>query len=133
MRSHRRRQPIEHVLIAGGVDDFDAIAEIAANLPAHAYGQILIESTGAMAPLFDVPARVTVQTISAPVTEAGHDGTAVLAARSTSLASVVNTWLGEWLPAEPDADRSFSLWLGGKSDAEMNLLAEFLPVDATRI
>ena len=107
MRSHRRRTPIEHALIAGGPEDLPAISTVLSVLPADAYGQVFIEAC----PETDIlslpkPARVTVHRIA-------HGG----------LPRAIAGWLAEWMPHDPAADqaeRVVSIWVGAHSSASVN-------------
>ena len=112
MRSHRRRHPLRHVLIAGGVADLPDIRHELAQLPADAYGQVLVEvPLGVELHELVRPARVSVHRLDHIATiEPMTDGRSVLAA-------AVDAWLSEWLPAEPEGDREVTLWISGAARA----------------
>jgi NADPH-dependent ferric siderophore reductase len=106
MRSHRRRGPLEHVLVAGDLADLEAVSALLAFLPADAYGQVFVE-TPADAPLapLPAPARVTVTRIARPLdAEPGR-----------LLARAVDGWVAEWCPGEPDAARAVAMWVGASA------------------
>lgn len=104
MRSHRRRMPTEHVLLAGNVDDLPGIAAAVAWLPADAYGQVFIEAgADAELPLLAAPLRVTVHRV-----DRSPDGDGVAAGRA------VAAWVEEWIPDEVDERRTVSIWVGGR-------------------
>ncbi|MET0448761.1 MAG: SIP domain-containing protein [Aeromicrobium sp.] len=102
MRSHRRRLPIEHTLVAGDVRDLPGIVTALAWLPADTYGQVLIEADlDEELPLLAAPARVTVHRIErSPLGEGIASGRAVAA------------WVEEWIPDEPDERRTVTIWVG---------------------
>lgn len=106
MRSHRRRLPTEHTLIAGDVGDLPGIVTALAWLPADTYGQVLIEvDAGEVLPLLAAPPRVTVHRI-----ERSPQGEGVAAGRA------VAAWVEEWMPDEPDERRAVSIWVGERVD-----------------
>lgn len=88
------------VLAAGSVRDLPEIRAWLAELPADAYGQVLIEScsglTEALEPL-EAPAQVAVNSVPFGL-EPGE-----------GLARAVTAWLDEWVWAEADIDRSVSV------------------------
>ena len=106
MRSHRRRLPIEHALLAGDIGDLPGITAALAWLPADAYGQVLIEAGPLeVLPLLAAPARVTVHRI-----ERSPEGDGVAAGRA------VAAWVEEWIPDELDEQRTVTLWVGERVD-----------------
>ena len=110
MRSHRRRYPLRHVLIAGGIADLPDIRHELAQLPADAYGQVLVEvPLGMELPELVRPARVSVHRLDHIATVEPTAGA------GTVLAAAVDAWLSEWLPTEPEDDREVTLWIGGNA------------------
>jgi NADPH-dependent ferric siderophore reductase len=102
VRSHRRRLPIEHTLIAGDVADLAGIVTALAWLPADAYGQVLIEAgLDEELPLLAAPPRVTVHRVDRSPLGGGIAASRAIAA-----------WGGEWIPDEPDEHRTVSIWVG---------------------
>lgn len=106
MRSHRRRLPIGHTLIAGDVADLPGIVTALAWLPCDTYGQVLVEAEpdddlSMLAP----PLRVTVHRV-----ERSPQGPGVAAGRA------VAAWVEEWMPEEPDERRTVSIWVGDRVD-----------------
>lgn len=103
MRSHRRRAPLEHVLVAADVAELDAIRSLLALLPETAYGQVYVEvADHDELPAIPAPPRVTVNPVrreqQQPIGE--------------QLSAAVAGWVGEWIPEEPPTDRAVSMWLG---------------------
>jgi len=133
MRSHRRRQPIDHVLIAGDLGDLAAIQRVLSDLDPTAYGQVLIETGGSVdVPLLSAPPRVSVHLLGAGrVADSSHQ--AVLAARGTVLADAVETWVGEWLPVDVEKVPDAKVWIGGRDSQAMTDLYRSLPVLAQRL
>lgn len=119
MRSHRRRLPIEHALVAGDVGDLPGIVTALAWLPGDTYGQVLIEAgPDDELPLLAGPPRVTVHRI-----ERSPEGVGVAAGRA------VAAWVEEWIPDEPDENRTVTIWVGERvvvSCPEVNGLVERL-------
>jgi NADPH-dependent ferric siderophore reductase len=104
VRSHRRRLPLEHSLIAGDVGDLPGIVMALAWLPTGAYGQVLVEvGPDEELPLLAAPPRVTVHRIARSA-----DGAGVAVGRA------VAAWIEEWVPDEPDAARTVSVWVGAR-------------------
>ncbi len=111
MRSHRRRSPLEHVLLAGGVDDLSGLALQLAVLPVDTYGQVLVETDDPeLLSILRGPARVTVHQVV-------PDG-----APGEALARAVESWIAEWIPTEVDGARSVSLWVGTRAGAHVDAL-----------
>lgn len=109
MRSHRRREPLEHVLVAGDLSDLDSIHALLACLPATAYGQVIVETSGDdVLPTLPTPARVSVTQLRRPAS--GVASSSVEPAER--LVEAVNAWLAEWVPDDPEPDRVFSIWIG---------------------
>lgn len=106
VRSHRRRLPLEHVLVAGHIADLDDIAVALALLPDDAYGQVFIEGPEESTARLTAPARVSIHRID-PVT--------------SSLDQAVAAWVAEWVPQEPDLRRTVTVWLGGHAAGTVNL------------
>jgi hypothetical protein len=125
MRSHRRRHPVPHVLIAGDAGDLDAIGRLLGELPADAYGQVIVEAD--VLPVLATPARVTVSCLT-PAARPDGQQPLVLAARGTLLLEAVRGWVAEWMPEELDDDRSVALWVGGRANPRVDALCEGLPV-----
>jgi hypothetical protein len=101
MRSHRRRVPLQHVLLAGCADDLVVLQSALALLPADVYGQVVVEiDPDVDLPVLETPARVTVHRV--------WPGTADRA---------VAVWIAEWIPSEPDAARTVGLWISAGSSA----------------
>jgi len=119
VRSHRRRLPIEHTLVAGDVGDLPAIITALAWLSPDTYGQVIIEAgPDDELPVVAAPLRVTVHRV-----ERSADGHGVAAGRA------VAAWAEEWMPEEPDARRDLSIWVGERvvvSCAEITGLVERL-------
>lgn len=106
MRSHRRRGPLEHVLIAGDVQELTAIQSLLLLLPGSVYGQVFVETpAGAPVPTLSAPPRVT-------VTQLERDPAA---ATGDQLIAAVQAWLAEWTPEQPDPDRVFTVWAGAST------------------
>jgi NADPH-dependent ferric siderophore reductase len=102
MRAHRRG-PLEHVLVAGDLEELGAIHALLAFLPEHAYGQVYVETPAdRQLPPLPAPARVTVTRVPRP---AGAEPGALLA-------QTVTAWVAEWLPEEADERRTVSMWVG---------------------
>lgn len=113
MRSHRRRGPLEHVLVAGDLDDLEAITALLALLPAHAYGQVYVEVPAeADLPDLHAPARVTVTRLARPLD----------AERGVALAGAVAGWVAEWVPDEPVYERLVTLWIGATARERVDTL-----------
>ncbi|MGK2875211.1 MAG: SIP domain-containing protein [Nocardioides sp.] len=107
MRSHRRRLPTEHVLLAGDVGDLPGIVAALAWLPADAYGQVLVEAgVDDELPLLAAPPRVTVHRVGR---SPQGDGIAV--------GRAVAAWVEEWIPDEIDERRCVSVWVGERVEA----------------
>lgn len=87
----------ELVVAAGTAKDLPAIEGWLAELPANAYGQVLIESDSSLGAVA-APAGVTVHRICLGI-EPGE-----------GLARAVNAWLDEWVWVEADIDRSVRVW-----------------------
>ncbi len=105
MRSHRRRLPVDHVLIAGHVDDLDAIRAELTLLSADAYGQVFVEAP-THEPLFLItPPRVTIHRIDP---------------QFGSLADAIAGWVDEWIPEQPDPQRSVSFWISARASADID-------------
>lgn len=88
------------VLAAGSVRDLPEIRSWLAELPADAYGQVLIESCSGMAEVLEplkAPAGVAVNRVPFGI-EPGE-----------GLARAVTAWLDEWVWAEADIDRSVNV------------------------
>jgi NADPH-dependent ferric siderophore reductase len=104
MRSHRRRGPLEHVLVASDHSELESVMALLAFLPEHAYGQVYVETPAdRQLPPLPAPPRVTVTRLARPA------GTAP----GLLLAAAVDGWVSEWMPDDPDADRLVTLWCGG--------------------
>lgn len=89
--------------MAGGVEDLSAIQTLLVLLPETAYGQVFVETPADVAPLtLLAPPRVTVTELPC----------AADAVRGQQLVAAVQAWLAEWMPEEPEAARSLTLWLG---------------------
>ncbi|WP_291524152.1 hypothetical protein [Branchiibius sp. NY16-3462-2] len=106
MRSHRRRVPLEHVLVAGHIADLDDIAVALALLPEDAYGQVLIEGPEGSISTLTAPPRVSIHRVD-PVT--------------SSLERAVAAWVAEWVPQELDLRRTVTVWLGGHASNLVDL------------
>jgi hypothetical protein len=92
---------LQHVLIAGTVDEAACMRALLSMLPSDAYGQVLIEADAhAPLPELGAPARVTVQRVLPG--EHGHG----------ALTAAVASWVSEWMPEEPDPRRTVGVWLG---------------------
>lgn len=106
MRPHRRRGPLEHVLVAGSESELPAIEALLLLLPSTAYGQVLVETGPRQAALsVDAPPRVTMTCLErAPGEEPG-----------VLLAPAVHAWLAEWMPHEPDPARAVTVWIGSSA------------------
>jgi NADPH-dependent ferric siderophore reductase len=119
VRSHRRRLPIEHALVAGDVGDLPAIVTALAWISPDTYGQVVVEvGPGEELPVLAPPLRVTVHRV-----ERSADGHGVAAGRA------VAAWVEEWMPEEPDERRDVSIWVGERvvlSCAEITGLVERL-------
>lgn len=101
MRSHRKRSPLDHVLVAGEFEELDTVATILALLPDDAYGQVYIEcAEGQVLPDLHRPARVGIVALPAGQVPGGR------------LRAAVDAWLAEWMPEEVPADRQFAIWVG---------------------
>ncbi|WP_300681418.1 SIP domain-containing protein [Nocardioides sp.] len=117
MRSHRRRRPVDHVLIAGDLGDLAAIRAVLADLDPSSYGQVLLETGGVSdVPLLATPARVTVHLLG-----------------STHVADALETWVEEWLPLGVETAPDVKVWIGGRSHEAMTTLYRSLPVLAQRL
>jgi hypothetical protein len=136
MRSHRRRLPIDHVMIAGSVGDLDAIQALLALLPETAYGQIFIEDGAGAADLSALrpPARMTLARLRATDADRG-DGAPelVLARKGTQLAVAIEAWAAEWIPDEPVVERITTMWVGSRDSESVNALCDRLPETPERL
>lgn len=104
MRPHRRRGPLQHILVAGSFDELPAIEALLLLLPDTTYGQVLVETPAQLElPILAKPPRVTV----ARLDRAQDDEPGAL------LADAVHGWLAEWMPDEPDPTRDHTVWVGG--------------------
>src|SRR4051794_15086481 len=104
MRPHRRRGPLQHILVAGGFDELPAIEALLFLLPEATYGQVLVETRADVdLPALSRPARVA-------VTKVARDQDDEPGAR---LADAVHDWLAEWMPDEPGSGRAVTIWVGG--------------------
>ena len=104
MRPHRRRGPLQHVLVAGSFDELPVIEAVLLLLPKTAYGQVLVETPQHVElPALDLPPRMTVARLARGLDD--EPGLLVSAA--------VQAWLKEWTPAEPDPARTVTAWVGG--------------------
>lgn len=114
MRSPRRRGPLEHVLVAGDLTELDAISALLAMLPHTTYGQVVVEvPEDAEVPALATPPRVNVTVLRRSVTdEAG-----------ARLATAVQCWLGEWLPEEPEPNRTVTMWVGASASGRISTSA----------
>lgn len=111
MRPHRRRGPLQHVLVAGSIEELPAIEALLFWLPDTTYGQVLVETPElADVPALVKPPRVTVTRLS----RGGDDEPGSL------LAEAVQGWLAEWMPDEQDPSRVFTLWVGGSARDRVN-------------
>lgn len=97
MRSHRRRGPAQHVLIAGNADDLDAIAAELAVLSADVYGQVFVEAPAELELALVTPPRVTVHRLKP---------------EAHALCAALAGWAAEWVPDEQDPERTVSVWIG---------------------
>ena len=106
MRPHRRRTPVDHVLIAGDVQDVPAISHLLGLLSADCYGQVLVEApAGATLPPLPKPPRVTITRI---------------ATAEGALTAAIDAWVSEWMPEEPDEDRAVAIWVGAHASSHVN-------------
>lgn len=105
MRSHRRRDPLEHVVIAGDLAELPSIRALLALLPESAYGQVYVETgDGEDLPAIGAPHRVTVTRVA----RARHQGP------GESLSAAIAGWVAEWMPEESDPGREVSMWVGAR-------------------
>ena len=103
MRSHRRRAPLDHVLVAGDLTELDSIRALLSLMPETAYGQVYVECSGSdELPAITSPARVTVNRVCR--TELHSPG--------EPLSAAVAGWVGEWMPEDPAPDRVIAIWAG---------------------
>lgn len=104
MRPHRRRGPLQHVLVAGSFEELPAIEVLLHMLPDSAYGQVLVESPAdaELLPILAAPPRVTITRLAR--TQSDEPGSV--------LAAAVQGWLAEWMPDEPDMARACTIWVG---------------------
>lgn len=114
MRSHRRREPIGHVLIAGHTDDLDDIRAALAMLAADTYGQVLVVAPIGTQLDLTAPARITVHRID---DAAG------------SLADAVAGWAAEWIPDELDSHRKVTVWIGAHASSHVDPVHHGWPVE----
>jgi NADPH-dependent ferric siderophore reductase len=111
MRPHRRRGPLEHILVAGSESELPAIEALLLLLPSTAYGQVLIETEPQQAALsLSAPPRVTLTCLER--TRVDEPG--------ALLAAAVHAWLAEWMPHEPDPARAITVWVGGSARDRVN-------------
>ncbi len=104
MRPHRRRGPLQHVLVAGSFDELPVIEAVLLLLPKTAYGQVLVETPEHLElPALELPPRMTVARLARGLDD--EPGSLV--------ATAVQAWLEEWTPAEPDPARAVTAWVGG--------------------
>lgn len=96
VRSHRRRSPVDHVLIAGRVADLACVRAAVAMLPADAYGQVYVQAPAGTDLDLCAPARITVHRVD----------------ETASLSDAVDAWVAEWIPEERDPKRRTMLWIG---------------------
>lgn len=132
MKSRRHRQPLDHVLVAGDYDDLSAIRWVLEFLPEEAYGQVLVElPAGVEPPTLTAPARVTVTWL--PTRSTDLRAGVVLADRGLVLAEAIAGWFAEWMPHEPEGDREFSIWIGGRASEHVDALCAGLELQAGRL
>lgn len=106
MRPHRRRGPLEHILVAGNDQELAAIEALLLLLPPTTYGQVLVETApGTELQPLSTPARVTVTQLERSATDVSGD----------LLTTAVHGWLAEWMPEEPDLARAVTVWVGGSA------------------
>jgi len=106
VRSHRRRLPIEHTLVAGDLADLPGIVAALAWMPTDTYGQVLIEAgPDDEVLLLAAPPRVSVHRI-----ERSAEGDGIACGRA------VAAWVEEWIPDEPDERRNVTIWVGERVD-----------------
>jgi NADPH-dependent ferric siderophore reductase len=114
MRAHRRRGPLEHVLVACDHSELESVMALLAFLPEHAYGQVYVETPAdRQLPPLPAPARVTVTRLVRPV------GTAP----GRVLATAVDGWVAEWMPEDSCAERAVTLWGGATVRDLVDLVA----------
>ena len=96
MRSHRRRRPVDHILIAGRLADLDCVRAAVATLSADAYGQVFVQAPLGTDLDLRAPARVTVHRVD----------------ETSSLEDAITAWVAEWVPDEADPHRRVAVWIG---------------------
>jgi len=101
MRSHRRRLPVDHILIAGDAADLPCIRAALAILSADSYGQVYVRATADTPLDLPAPARMTVHRIEGSLEEA------------------VDSWVAEWMPCEQDPKRRVTVWVGSHARPEI--------------
>lgn len=107
---------IECILAAGDVSDLPEIKTWCETLPAQSYGQVFIE----------VFSPIQIQTIAVPpgvsITWICREllRSSILPGeclpRGEALVTAVDAWLSEWYRAEYGAERTFSMWMGARSN-----------------
>ncbi|MFA5608063.1 MAG: SIP domain-containing protein [Leucobacter sp.] len=96
----------ELALAAGTPADLPAIRGWLAQLPEHVHGQVIVESDEHIDDV-PCPAGVSINRV------------AVGLFPGETLARAVDAWLEEWLWAEADCERNFSLWVGEDPEPPM--------------
>ena len=120
MRSHRRHQPLAHVLIAGTLRDLADVRATLALLTPDTYGQVFIERpAGTGPPSLSAPARITVHHIAGRTAD---DAPAAIQAGGSALAVAIDSWTAEWIPEDETEDREVTIWVG--ADASTHLDAQ---------
>ncbi len=138
MRPSPRRRTVEHILVAGETEDLDAIQQVLCLLPAHTFGQVYVETDeGVQLPALAAPARVTITQLRRPASTrpecADQESSAAPAARGVLLAQAITGWTAEWMPDEPDAEREFTIWIGGRASDQVNGLCHRLAAVPERL
>lgn len=105
VRSHRRRRPLDHVLIVGVAGDLQEVSLALAMLPDDAYGQVLLAAAPGSTSALTAPARVSIHRLEPS---------------RGCLVDAVSAWLAEWVPQEPDGARSVTAWVGPHAKAAID-------------
>jgi len=124
--------PIDHVLVAGGIEDLESMRALLALLAPGTYGQVYVEADADIdLSSLAAPARITVTRLSRPE-HSRRTFDAVLTTNGTLLAEAIASWASEWIPEEPTTDRIVTMWVGSSTSECVNALCELLPQQPER-
>ncbi|MFV0433778.1 MAG: hypothetical protein ACK5LO_07360 [Leucobacter sp.] len=110
---------LDCVLAGGDVSDLNVLRAWCAALPHESYGRIFIE---VFAPFqiqpFATPPHIGVTWICREgLRSTPRPGIGI--PRGQALANAIDAWLDEWLRADPETGRHFTLWAGAQTSSIM--------------